>query len=131
MNDATKFRIRRELAERMGWTVKEFKHSFELCWPDGTFLQNPFGDSYPASFTSESDAWQYAPDPFTDHADCAALVTWLAGQEHYVQEQFHGALVARIAQYGMVPGALEYLTSPLETRVLAACAALGISTGDE
>lgn len=123
MNDATKLRIRRDLAERMGYVLASIDKKYGLKLESGL--------RYTQWRETENDAWDDAPDPFTSHADAAALVEWLAEQTMFIQERFHGALVARIAQYGIAPGALEYLTSPLEARVLAACEALGISTGDE
>lgn len=148
MNDATRLRIRRELAELMGYFVEPvavkmpgFRGSVKMPGFRGYGLRKPGSDLYTyLSFGSETEdeAWQCVPDPFTSHADCAALVEWLAEQEIAVLERFgrelshaldleHEIDNSELQHYHL----LEFLASPLEARVLAACAALGISTGDE
>lgn len=124
MNDATKFRIRRELAERMSYLVLPTASDlFTLCFPSG----EPVGG---ASWPDPADVWSEPPDPFTDHADCAALVEWLAGQGDIPWGDFITEILFNTDQDDKY-SSRQLLTSPLETRVLAACAALGISTGDE
>lgn len=124
MNDATKLRIRRELAERMGYRYKADNH-WQLQW-----IHPVTGGGGELS------------DPFTNHTDCAALVEWLAANDRRYG-QFDDALLELVI--GLEPTIdpasnylstgeqyrRKFLTSPLETRVLAACAALGIDTGDE
>lgn len=131
MNDATRLRIRRELAERMGFLLLPTdSDSFTLCFPSG----EPVGG---ASWPDPADVWSDAPDPFTDHEDAAALVEWLAANDYKsafgdellkatgIRDRFLGDRFP--AEFHIA----DLLTSPLEARVLAACAALGISTGDE
>lgn len=72
-----------------------------------------------------------------DPADCAALVEWLCANDY--KSAFGDALLKAIGIRDKFLGdrfpaefhIADLLTSPLEARVLAACAALGISTEDE
>lgn len=134
MNDATRLRTRRELAERMGYFVATGNGAFWLCFPSGESVGG-------GGWATEEDAWSDAPDPFTSHADCAALVEWLAVQGEAIQHKFVTCLMGALTGEGWhmvsrgsgmsVHHIMKVLTSPLEARVLAACAALGISTGDK
>lgn len=134
MNNATRLRIRRELAERMGYFVTAGNGAFWLCLPSGESVGG-------GGWATEEDTWDDAPDPFTDHADCAALVEWLAGQGEAIHRKFVTCLMDALTGEGWhmvsresgmsVHHIMKVLTSPLEARVLAACEALGISTGDE
>lgn len=130
MNDATRLRTRRELAERMGYFVATGNGAFWLCFPSGESVGG-------GGWATEEDTWSDAPDPFTDHADNAALVEWLCANDYKsafgdellkvmgIRDKFLGDRFP--AEFHIA----DLLTSPLEARVLAACAALGISTGDE
>ena len=129
MNYATKLRIRRELAERMGYFVTAGNGAFWLCLPSGESVGG-------GGWATEEDTWSDAPDPFTSPADCAALVEWLAANDYKsafgdellkatgIRDRFLGDRFP--AEFHIT----DLLTSPLETRVLAACAALDISTED-
>lgn len=133
MTEQRRRQIRAELARRMGWTVKKFKHSFELCRPGGTFLQSPFGDGYPASFTLESDAWQYAPDPSTNAADKDALVKWLAADDSRWRSFFRHFSEALELDFDVeypVYCAMLMMTASYETITLAAARALGIGEAE-
>ncbi len=125
----TRLRIRRELAERMGMRKCSLDSN---CWIiDGNHTKF---------------------DPFTDHADCAALVAWLAEQNEEsnlevfsqisnrwikvpVWQKFLYKLQFLLFQCDFTSPPLDVvmniMTSPLPVRVLAACVALGIATNDE
>jgi len=135
MNDATKRRIRRELAERMHPNAEVYLAESE-CWVVSADGRRP-GDAWEEGDTVELRCF----NPFTNHADCAALVEWLAGQNEAIQHKFVTCLMDALTGEGWhmvsrgsgmsVHHIMKVLASPLEVRVLAACAALGIDTSDQ
>lgn len=72
----------RDLARAMGWDF--IPASSEIALPDVGEWYTPLGKIY----------GDEPPDYFTDHADCHALVVWLATQSEDMQTRF-GQLVAQ------------------------------------
>jgi len=151
MNDATRLRIRRELAERMGthfWFTDSHPEHSGTRWLTTREKMATACRQYPTIHETGEELpidWKLSdvPDPFTNHADCAALVEWLAAddQRWFI---FIRKLIKLIdwptqspeamtdATFDKIASEVRYLmTSPLPVRVLAACAALGIDTSDQ
>lgn len=125
---ATRRRICAELARAMGWK-NPADYFPAMMWREDFGFPPSVGDE-----PQTCDA-RMIPDYFTDHAANAELMAWLRGQSGEVRGAFFYPLTRLLYSSGFISeGEREewaLFTSPLPVRVLAACAALGISTGDE
>lgn len=106
----TRSRICHELAERMGY--------FE--WKGAIYKASAEGNE-------RVQSW---PDFFTDHADNAELMQWLAADDHRWMDFLDAYQITAGWKYDLWKPTLikVVMTSPLAVRVMAACKALGIDT---
>lgn len=131
----TRRRINAELARAMGYSIAAGNGGFWICKPSGESLGG-------GGWADEESAWEDAPDFFTDHAANAELVAWVlaplflpTGKAKGITQSASIAFMEYLrATRTKCPSFLSMtlleiaslLTSPLQVRTLAACAALGI-----
>ena len=85
--------MRFDLARAMSYTVQEVGELGKYCYQ----LANPSNmePRYHQWRRTEAEAWADAPDPFTGHADCHALVAWLLKtQSEPIKYQFISEIFA-------------------------------------
>ena len=131
MTEQERLHIRAELARRMGWTCitgdvgfnPETSHQLAYC-----------SEAFKKAICSQMK--KPIPNPFTNAADCRALVAWICSDKSpatFDDEAFlsgiskiYGQLKTPYSKRELACAMWDTFTAPLETITLAAARALGI-----